>query len=405
MGITIKGACQPGFETVRDAFARCFDELDEVGAATCVYIDGKPVVDLWAGVANPDEDRAWQEDTIVHVYSVTKAFAAVCLLRLIDDGAIELDAPVARYWPEFAQAGKADVPVRWLLTHQAGVLGIREPLPAEAIFDSQRIATALAEEKPWWPPGEKVGEHAYFFGNLVGELVRRVDGRTLGTYLRDEVTGPWNLDFHVGLKPSEEARCAQVVGIDAAWLESLQDEPSEIYDQALGNPSGLLDGAVINSPAWRQAEIPAVNGHGTARAIARFYGLLSRAAIDSNKDEPSMLSPSIVRDATKLHASGDDVLLQCKTQWGLGFQIDDDGFGFGGLGGALGWGNIDHRFGFGFVTNHMADHSRAMLVLKRSVVSSVSKSQPTISRGLMFPRCINARRHSPESLPMLRPGC
>lgn len=359
MSIAIDGICQPRFDPVRTAFARCFEELGEVGAGACVYVDGEAVVDVWAGHADPTTGRAWQRDTIVHVYSVTKAFAATCLLRLIDQGKVELNAPVATYWPEFAQAGKQQLPVRWLLTHQAGLLGVRAHLPAEAIFEWQTITDALAAESPWWKPGTEVGEHAYFFGHLVGEIVRRVDGRSLGTYLRDEVTGPWELDFHVGLTPDEEARCAHVVGMDQAWRVSLTENPTETYEQAMGNPPGLRESDVINGPAWRQAEIPAVNGHGTAHSIARFYsGLAAGGAIGNVR----LLSTDMVRDATSIHASGHDVLLQSHTDWGLGFQIESDGFGFGGLGGALGWGNIDHRFGFGYVTNHMASHDRAMAV-------------------------------------------
>ncbi len=361
MGIVINGSCQPRFEDVRAAFARCFDDLGEVGAASCIYLDGEPVVDLWAGVADPNIGRDWQRDTIVHVYSVTKPFAAICLLHLIDSGAVDIDAPVATYWPEFAQSGKSDIPVRWLLTHQAGLLVLRDPLPGAAIFDWDRIASALAAETPWWPPGTEHGEHAYFFGHLVGEIVSRVDGRSLGTYFRDEIAIPWQLDFHVGLEPSEEARCARVLGIDQTWRDSLVDGPSATYDQALGNPPGLLDGEVINSSAWRQAEIPAVNGHGTAHAVARFYGAL---ACDGAIGETRLLLPSMVRSAASVHSSGTDVLLQCPLDWGLGFQLDSDGFGHGGLGGALGWGNLDHRLGFGYVTNHMADHARAMSVFE-----------------------------------------
>ena len=152
----IAGTCAEEFAPVREAFARCFAELGESGAATCVYLDGRPVVDLWAGSADPASGRPWQRDTLVHVYSVTKPFAAVCLLLLVERGLVDLDAPVAAYWPEFAQAGKARIPVRWLLTHQAGLLGIRQPLPREAIFDWEWITALLAAEPPWWPPWSRL---------------------------------------------------------------------------------------------------------------------------------------------------------------------------------------------------------------------------------------------------------
>jgi CubicO group peptidase (beta-lactamase class C family) len=290
---------------------------------------------------------------------VTKPFAALCLLLLVDRGVVGLDTPVAAYWPEFAQAGKEHIPVRWLLTHQAGLLGLSQPQPREAIFDWDYMVTVLAAEKPWWPPGTRHGEQAYFFGHLVGEVVRRVSGRSLGAFLRGEIANLWQLDFHIGLTSSEEARCATVGGIDDRWRESLGVTTGSLYERALCNPSAVLDGAVINSRAWRGAEVPAVNGHSTARALARFYGGLS---CGGELDGVRLLSEPLLHDAISVHSSGEDVLLRRQVDWGLGFQIDVDGFGLGGIGGALGWGNRQARFGFGYVTNHMANHDRAFAV-------------------------------------------
>lgn len=359
MDIDIAGRCEPGFESIRSAFHRCFAELGETGAAVCVYHDGRPVADLWGGMADPATQRPWTSETLVHVYSVTKPFAALCLLQLVDGGRVDLDAPVAEYWPEFAQAGKSGIPVRWLLTHQSGLLGIRQPLPREAIFDWDRIVACLAAEEPWWPPGRRHGEHALFFGHLVGEVVRRVTRQSLGRYLRDEVAGPWGLDFHVGLDQTAESRCARVVGMDDDWRAGLGMAPGSLSEQALGNPPGLLDADLVNSGAWRRAEVPAVNGHGTAHAVARFYGGLS---LGGDLDGVRILSDGLVREAASAQSSGVDVLLGRPLDWGLGFQLESDGFGFGGLGGALGWGNLEHRFGFGYVTHRMAGHDRAMTV-------------------------------------------
>ena len=355
----IAGTCAIEFAPVREAFARCFAELGEVGAATCVYLNGRPMVDLWGGIADPESGRAWGPDTLVHVYSVTKPFAAVCLLLLVDRGLVELDAPVAAYWPEFAQAGKARIPVRWLLTHQAGVLGIRQPQPRAAIFDWDRIVALLAAEPSWEGHGCRHGGHAYFFDHIVGEVVRRVGGRTFDVFLLEEVARPWTLDFHVGLSAGEQARCATVTGLSKALRDTLIGEQGSIYEQALGNPPAVLDGEVINSPAWRQAAIPAVNGHGTAHAIARFYGGLANGG---GLDGVRLLSEALVRDAVAVHVAGEDLLLKRPVSWGLGFQVDTDGFGLGRIGGALGWGNLAHHFGFGYVTNSMASHARALLV-------------------------------------------
>ena len=355
--VTIEGSVAPGFEPVTGAFRRCFDELGETGAAVGGFHLGQQVVDLWAGEAAPGVP--WSRDTIVHVYSVTKPFAAVCLLRLVDAGNADLDAPVARYWPGFAQAGKSEVLVRWLLTHQAGLLGISEPMPAAAFFDHERIVTALEREEPWWPPGSRHGEHASFFGHLVGEVVRRVDGRTLGTFLREEITGPLGLDFQVGLRPDEIARCATVHATDDDWSATTLGEPGSMHARALGNPPGLLDLEVINGEPWRRAEIPAVNGHGSARAVARFYAALAEGG---TLEGFRLLGAATVREMASVQCSGPDVLLGDDVAWGLGVGVDEHGFGMGGLGGAYGGGDLGRRFGFGYVTATMADHARVDLV-------------------------------------------
>jgi CubicO group peptidase (beta-lactamase class C family) len=258
----IHGAVAEGLDEVRDAFAGCFDELGETGAGYVAIADGRVVADLWGGVG-------LARDSLVHVYSVTKPMAAFCVHVLVDRGVLGLDDPVVRFWPEFAQAGKEGVTVRHVLSHQAGLLALREPQPAEVLLDWERTCRLLAAEAPWWEPGTAHGEHALFYGHLCGELVRRSDGRSLGTFWRDEVAAPWALDFHIALAREELARTVDLEGVLAAGAD-------EVHRLALANPPGLLDLAVVNGEAWRTAEIPAVNGHGTARAVARFYaGLLS----------------------------------------------------------------------------------------------------------------------------------
>jgi CubicO group peptidase (beta-lactamase class C family) len=355
--VTIEGSIAPGFEPVADAFRRCFDDLGETGAAVGGFHLGRPVVDLWAGESAPGE--SWSRDTIVHVYSVTKPFAAACLLRLVDAGDVDLEAPVARYWPEFAQAGKSEVLVRWLLTHQAGLPGIRQPLPAEAFLDHERIVTALEREEPWWPPGTRHGEHASFFGHLVGEVVRRVDGRTLGAFLREEIAEPMALDFQVGLTPEEIARCATVHAVHGDWSVTTLGEPGSMLARALGNPPGLLDLDLINAEPWRRAEIPAVNGHGSARAVARFHAALAEGG---TLEGFTLLHARTVREMASVQCFGPDAVLGDDVSWGLGVGIDEHGFGMGGLGGAYGGGDLARRLGFGYVTAAMADHARVDLV-------------------------------------------
>ena len=351
----LHGETTSAYAPVGEAFARCFDELGETGAAAAVYVDGRCVADLWGGVADLASQRPWSAQTLVNVYSVGKPFAALALLRLVDAGRVDLDAPVARYWPEFAQAGKAAVPVRWLLTHQAGLLGLRAPLPAEALFDWPRLCAALAAEPPWWPPGTRCGEQALFFGHLVGEVVRRVGGASIGAAWRDGFATPWKLDVHLGLGDAELARCADVYATDAFHAAFSHRG----WREALANPPGAHDPAVVNGRAWRRAEIPAVNVHASARGVARCYGGLAAGGV---LDGERRLSAALLDAAVATQFAGDDVLLGERVRWGLGFRIDDDGFGMGGIGGSLAWGNRERRFGFAYVTHRLDTHERALRV-------------------------------------------
>lgn len=359
MHAPVDGTHAPGFGPVRDAFARNFTHRGEHGAAVAVHLDGQLVVDLWGGWADAQRRRPWQPDTIVHTYSVCKPMAAACAMVLVDRGQLDLDAAVETWWPEYAQAGKAGTRLRWLLSHQAGLLALRQPQPTEVIYDWDRTVALLAAEPPWWPPGRQHGEHAYFYGHLVGEVVRRVTGRTLGAFFRDEIARPLDLDFHFGLDPDEQARTADLVGLDDRWRHDLLTDRPLRYAQALTNPPGLLDPEVVNGSAWRQAEIPAVNGHGTARSIARFYGAL---VAGGQLDGVHALSPATVREMLTVQAAGPDLFIGDDVSWGLGMQLDGDEFGMGGLGGSMGFADARAGFGFGYATATIAGADRADIV-------------------------------------------
>jgi CubicO group peptidase (beta-lactamase class C family) len=357
--VRVEGTCDPAFEPVRAAFARGFAERGELGAAVAVHLDGRLVVDLWGGVADVPARRPWTRDTIAHSYSVAKPFVAVCALLLVERGLLELDAPVACYWPEYAQAGKEGTLVRHLLAHQAGLVVLGEPQPPEVLLDWKRLTDLLAAEPPLWPPGTRHGEHAAFFGHLVGEVVRRVDGRTIGRFLADEVARPWVLDFHVGLEEAEHARAARLGDPDGAWRRSILDDPRPLVARALDNPPGILDVDVVNSTAYRAAEVPAVNGHGTARSIAAFYGGL---AAGGTLDGVRLLRAESVEELLRPQATGRDELLERDVSWGLGFQVDDGGFfGLGGIGGFAGFGlrREGVQLGFGYVTCRLGGHGRS----------------------------------------------
>src|SRR5260221_2289489 len=219
MGIEIHGECDPRFAPVREEFAEGFRTRTEVGAAVAVTLDGAPVVDLWAGHADQARTRPWRRETIVNIYSCTKALTALCAHQLVERGQLDLDAPVAAYWPEFAQAGKAGIPVRWLLSHRAALPAVRDVLPPEALYDLDAMCTALAAQAPWWEPGTNHGYHAVTFGWLVGEGVRRISGRSLGTYFRDEIARPLGLDLYIGLPHAAHHRVAEMSNIPPDSLD------------------------------------------------------------------------------------------------------------------------------------------------------------------------------------------
>jgi CubicO group peptidase (beta-lactamase class C family) len=304
------------------------------------------VVDLWGGRAAASGPM-WRPDSIVQTYSVTKPFAAVCGLLLVQRGRIDLDAPLRSYWPGF----QAQVDVRQVLSHQAGLVALDQPAPTEAFYDWHRLCALLARQQPAWAPGTGHGESALFFGHVVGELVRRVDGRGLGRFLREEICRPMGLDFAVGLGPGEQARAVELTGLTEQFrVDSARGRPP-LYRRALENPPGVLDPAVVNGSAWRAAEVPAVNGHGTARAVAGLYAALLNGQI---------LSPGLLRESTTAHCSGPDLVIGGHAAWGLGFGVDADGFGMAGLGGSVGWASTAGNYAFGFVTGDMGTHAPAV---------------------------------------------
>jgi CubicO group peptidase (beta-lactamase class C family) len=345
----VSGTAGPGFAPVREALAEVLDGRAGTGAAVAAWYDGAWVVDLWGGFSDAAHTRPWQEDSIVQPYSVTKPFAAACALLLVDRGRLDLDAPVQRYWPGF----RAAATVRQVLSHQAGVVARDEPAPTEAIYDWDRLCSLLAAQEPAWAPGTAHGESALFYGHLVGELVRRADGRSLGRFLREEVCGPLGLDFAVGLDGGEQSRAVELTGLDEAFRRANEEGRPELFRRAVGNPPGARDPEVVNGRAWRAAEIPAVNGHGSARGTAGLYAALLRGAL---------LSPGLLAEATSVLCSGRDEVFGHDNAWGLGFAVDDDGFGMGGLGGSYGGASRRGGYAFAFVTGTMGDGSAGELV-------------------------------------------
>jgi CubicO group peptidase (beta-lactamase class C family) len=365
MAVKIEGTCDPKFSRVKDTFAENFEKRGEVGAAAAVMLDGKSVVDIWAGHADREKTRPWTRDTLVNVYSTTKGVTAICAHRLADKGLLDIDGPVAKYWPEFAQAGKEKLPVRYLLSHRAGMAAVRKPLDDDALFNWNKMTTALAEQEPWWEPGTKHGYHALTFGHLVGEVIRRITGKTPGTYLRDEIAGPLGLDLHIGLDAKDDARTGDMIAMpppgpgEPNLFAEIMKNPESVTFKAFMNPPGGMRPGLVNTREWRAAEIPAANGHTTARSLAKLYGVLARGG---ELDGVRVMSKEQVAKCSIEQSHGPDALLMINTRDSLGFMMSQPGaslgpnaksFGHPGAGGSLGYADPEAKIGFGYTMNKM----------------------------------------------------
>ncbi|MCO5092929.1 serine hydrolase [Bosea sp. (in: a-proteobacteria)] len=352
----IQGYVDPRFAGVVDAYAQGFANDEEIGSSTAGYRHGRKIYDLWGGHADKARTIEWSEHTIVNTMSTTKAFSATCLMMLVDRGLVDLDAPIARYWPEFAQAGKAKIPVRYILDHRAGLARIDRPAHRGGIFDTQAMEEGLAAQAPNWEPGSQAGYHVLTMGFLIGAIVRRVSGKTLGTFLRDEIALPLKLDFHVGLPVADHARAAEFVNA----------ERGTIFQKAAAEPDSLIAKATAqlpessNSPAFRSCEHGSGNGHGTARAVARFYACL---VAGRRLDGVTLMRPdTIATMTTQQHRLTEIVnnrdycqalgMLRNSPEWAW-MGPNENAFGHHGVGGSIGLADPDTGLSFSYLMNKM----------------------------------------------------
>jgi CubicO group peptidase (beta-lactamase class C family) len=368
--MTVEGHCDDRFRGVREEFERNFRERGEVGAAVCVTLDGTPVVDLWGGIADRTTGRPWQSDTLVLVWSCTKGAVALCAHVLASRGLLDLDAPVARYWPEFAAAGKETITVRLLLDHQAGLPAVRTPLRPGGLYDWEYMTSTLAAEAPFWPPGTRQGYHATTFGHLVGEVVRRVSGRPLGVFFREEVSERFGIDFHLGLPAGEESRVAPTIRADpppsgevpwrflTAASADLQGIQALTIKNTGRNPTARNHDSV---EAYRSV-LPSQGGLASARGLAGLYTPLATGVaglVDAD---------TLARMGAVSSASAVDATLLVGMRFGLGFMKSSDNrraapgardsvilseaaFGHAGMGGSLGFADPAVRMAFGYAMN------------------------------------------------------
>ncbi len=333
----VQGFVHEKFEGVRDQFQTHLDTGADIGASFCVTKDGETVVDLWGGYADPDKTRPWEKDTIVNVYSTTKTMTALTALLLADRGELDFDAPVAKYWPEFAANGKADIKVSHLMSHSAGLSGWKEQIKTEDLYDWDKATSLLAAQAPFWDPGTAPGYHAITQGYLVGEVVRRIAGKSLGTVFREEITGPLGADFHIGLPASEDARVADLKPPAVTSITG-DGEQSFVQKNMTNNPG--IDVSATRTRAWRGAEIPAAGGTSNARAVATIHTILANGGMAGGK---RFMSEAGCRKALEEQIEGTDLVLGIPVRYGLGFglsgplspALNEHSMFWGGYGGSL----------------------------------------------------------------------
>ena len=407
---SISGRCHPRFSRVRDEFVRNFTDRGEVGASVTVIIDGETVVDLWGGIARTDTDAPWEADTVTNVWSCTKGATALCAHILAARGALDLDAPVVEYWPEFGQQSKDTITVAMLLSHQAGLPAVRTPLPPDALFDWDLMVQSLAAEAPFWEPGTRNGYHALTFGFLVGEVVRRVSGRSLGTFFRDEVATPLGLDFWIGLPEDQEPRVAPQIPADSfgedggvpIFYATAFADPTSIPGLILFNSGGYLNPGAADTRAAHAAEIGASGAITNARGLAGMY-----ASLATRRPSHRFLDQdTVTRMGRVASATGQDATILLPSRFAAGYvkSIDnrwmtpgnrdsvilaEEAFGHLGFGGGIGFADPRAGMGFGYSMNKMGG-GLALNVRGQSLIDAVYESLGYTSdvAGSWVPRSI-----------------
>ena len=353
----IQGTVDPGYEAVRDALAGNLDSGADVGASVAVIVDGRTVVDIWGGHQDEARTEPWQQDTIINVWSTTKTMAALCVLLLADRGELDLHAPVAQYWPEFKANGKEGVEVRHLLSHSAGLSGWQEPMQPEDLYDWEKVTSLLAAQEPWWEPGTANGYHAVTQGYLVGEVVRRITGESIGTFFAGEIAEPLGADFHIGTAQEHDARVARVIPPPPLPTEGL--DPTSVAVRTLLNPP--LSAEQSWEADWRRSEIPAAGGHGNARSVAKVQSVL---ACGGEVNGVRLLSEAGCEAVLEEVSYTPDLVLGVPLRFGMGYGLNspDTPLGpnprtcfWGGWGGSLILVDLDARMVVAYVMNKMGE--------------------------------------------------
>lgn len=355
--VNIHGTVKQGFEGVRDAFAKNFTNNLEVGASVSVVHYGEVVVDIWAGHCDLERTKEWQKDSIVNVWSTTKTMMFLTMLMLHDSGELSVYDPVAKYWPEFATNGKEKIEIRHLMSHTSGLAGWSSKLTTNDLLDHDKCAAALAAQEPWWEPGSQSGYHAFTQGYLLGEVVRRVTGRSLGQFFRDNIALPLGADFHIGTGPEHDHRVVLV--IPPPHIDPPRDDNTSIAARSYSNP--LMDARFSWTPQWRRCESPAANGHGNAASVALVQAIVSHGGSLQGK---TFLSPQTCEKIFEVQATGRDLVLRIPIVLGMGYGLASEhsrvspnkrACFWGGWGGSLVVNDLDASMTFAYVMNRMGD--------------------------------------------------
>ncbi|MEV6140432.1 serine hydrolase domain-containing protein [Nocardia sp. NPDC051990] len=357
--MTTSGFCADEFAGVRTELAEQIATGAELGAAICVTVDGKPVVDIWGGHHDPERTVPWTENTLVNVFSISKTMTALSALLLVDRGELDVQQKVAHYWPEFAANGKGDIEIRHLLGHTSGVSGWERPIELADIYDTEAASARLATQPPWWEPGTASGYHALNYGHLIGEVIRRITGRTLGQFFAEELAGPLHADFHIGTAPENHHRIAPLVPPPLLQFDMATLDHDSVLVKTFTSP--LVDLPEANSATWREAEIGAVNGHGNAHSVAAVQSLV---ACGGELNGRRLLSEKTIDLIFEQQSDGPDLALLAPLRFGLGYGLpqsqtapevpDGKVCWWAGLGGAIVVNDLDHRVTFAYTMNKMA---------------------------------------------------
>jgi CubicO group peptidase (beta-lactamase class C family) len=352
------GTCDARFEALRRALARNLDSGDELGASLVIDVAGDIVVDLWGGFRDEKRTTAWSEHTITNVWSTTKTITSLAALMLVDRGQLDVDAPVARYWPEFAAQGKQDILVRHLMSHASGVSGLDQPAVLEDLYDWPASTSRMAAQAPWWEPGTASGYHALNYGHLVGEVVRRVSGKMLKQFVADEIAGPLGADFQIGAAEGDWDRIADVVPPPPLPFDLDALDPASPTVRTLTGPA--IEAEVANTPGWRRADLGAVNGHGNARSVAR---VMSAVARGGEVDGVRLLGPETIDLIFREQQNGIDRVLGVPLRFGIGYGLprldmlpwlpDEKICFWGGWGGSMIVMDVGRRMTISYMMNKM----------------------------------------------------